>query len=129
MGTLADITDRSGTVADSLKLNGDTLSICRVVRLLTFELGQMGCLPAGKERLQRRGGAHLRQMAMYVCHVALGLSLNEIGQGFGRDRTTVAYACRKVEDWRDDSDYDAFVTRIERLAIEIVVALGLGNHG
>ncbi|TPW29531.1 hypothetical protein FJU08_14110 [Martelella alba] len=92
-------------------------------------MGQMGALPVGEERLQRRGGAHLRQMAMYVCHVALGLSLNEIGQGFGRDRTTVAYACRVVEDRRDDADYDAFVARIERLAIEIVVTLGLGDHG
>lgn len=50
--------------------------------------------------------AHTRQVAMYLSHVALGLSLTETGRRFGRDRTTAAYACSQVEDRRDDSLFD-----------------------
>ena len=50
--------------------------------------------------------AFARQVSMYVSHVALGLSLTEVGRKFGRDRTTAAHACRLVEDLRDDRDFD-----------------------
>ena len=36
--------------------------------------------------------AFARQIAMYVSHVVLGLSMNDVGRGFGRDRTTVLHA-------------------------------------
>jgi hypothetical protein len=47
-----------------------------------------------------------RQVAMYLAHVACGYSLTEVGILFDRDRTTAAYACRKIEDRRDDPDLD-----------------------
>ncbi len=47
-----------------------------------------------------------RQVAMYLAHVACGYSLTEVGILFHRDRTTAAYACRKIEDSRDDPDLD-----------------------
>jgi len=47
-----------------------------------------------------------RQVAMYLAHVACGYSLTEVGLLFNRDRTTAAYACRKIEDSRDDPDLD-----------------------
>ncbi len=43
---------------------------------------------------------------MYVAHVTLRLSMADIGRGFGRDRTTVVYACHLIEDLRDDDDFD-----------------------
>src|SRR2546425_396187 len=46
--------------------------------------------------------AFARQVAMYLAHVAWGLSLTEVGYVFSRDRTTVAHACSLVEDLRDD---------------------------
>ena len=48
--------------------------------------------------------ARVRQIAMYVAHVALGLSMNEVGRGFGRDRTTVELVERAhlVEQCDDD---------------------------
>jgi chromosomal replication initiation ATPase DnaA len=52
-------------------------------------------------------------MAMYLAHIMLGLSLTEVGDRFGRDRTTVAHACARVEDGRDDPVFDAAVTRLE----------------
>ena len=50
--------------------------------------------------------ARARQVAMYLAHVACGLSLTETGRLFGRDRTTVAHACSVVEDRRDDPLFD-----------------------
>lgn len=60
--------------------------------------------------------ARVRQIAMYVTHVALGLSMAEVGRGFGRDRTTVQHACHVIEDLRDDAEFDAVIARIERIA-------------
>lgn len=51
---------------------------------------------------------------MYLAHVMLGRSLSEVGQAFGRDRTTVSYACALIEDLREDPEFDAFVTRLEQ---------------
>lgn len=62
------------------------------------------------------GVSRVRQIAMYVGHVALGLSMNEIGRGFGRDRTTVLYACHLIEDMRDDDDFDRIVSTMEKVA-------------
>lgn len=62
------------------------------------------------------GVSRVRQVAMYVGHVVLGLSMNEIGRGFSRDRTTVLYACHLVEDMRDDDDFDRIVSTMEKVA-------------
>ncbi|MFM9938042.1 MAG: helix-turn-helix domain-containing protein [Hyphomicrobiaceae bacterium] len=59
--------------------------------------------------------AHARQIAMYLAHVICGIDLSEIGRAYGRDRTTVRYACGAVEDRRDDPDFD--------LTIELVVGI------
>src|SRR5207253_1177264 len=43
-----------------------------------------------------RGRPHVafaRQVAMYLAHVACGLTLTQVGHVFARDRTTVAHAC------------------------------------
>lgn len=63
------------------------------------------------------GVARVRQIAMYVAHVALRLKMVDIGRGFGRDRTTVMHACHLVEDLRDDEDFDRVVAVTERVAI------------
>lgn len=47
-----------------------------------------------------------RQVAMYLAHVACGLTLTDAGRLFSRDRTTVAHACLIVEDRRDDPLFD-----------------------
>ena len=52
---------------------------------------------------------------MYVSHVVLGLSMTEVGKGFGRDRTTVMHACHLVEDLRDDEDFDHIIARTEHI--------------
>jgi len=54
-----------------------------------------------------------RQVAMYLAHVACGLSLTDTGRLFGRDRTTVAHACGVIEDRRDDPLFDRALDLLE----------------
>ena len=63
------------------------------------------------------GVSRVRQVAMYVAHVVLRLNMTDIGRAFGRDRTTVLYACHLVEDLRDDTDFDRIITMTERVAL------------
>ncbi len=55
-----------------------------------------------------------RQVAMYLLHVCGGVTLRETGRCFGRDRTTVAHACARVEDRRDDPLFDLALDHLER---------------
>lgn len=59
--------------------------------------------------------SRVRQIGMYVTHVNMGLSMAEVGRGFGRDRTTVMHACHLVEDLRDDAEFDQIVRMTERI--------------
>lgn len=65
----------------------------------------------------RRGEAQVavaRQVGMYLAHTRLSLSYTSAGAFFGRDRTTAAHACRKVEERREDAGFDAIVGCLER---------------
>jgi chromosomal replication initiation ATPase DnaA len=57
--------------------------------------------------------AFARQIAMYLCHVGLGMSLARVARAFDRDRSTVAHGCHAVEDRRDDPDFDAWMEQVE----------------
>lgn len=85
----------------------------------------MFCLPSRELRQPGRNSAEVarvRQIAMYVCHVVLGLSMQDVGRGFRRDRTTVLHACHLVEDLRDDPDFEKLVSALERVAATIFKA-------
>jgi chromosomal replication initiation ATPase DnaA len=57
--------------------------------------------------------AFARQVAMYLAHVAWGLTLTDVGHLFSRDRTTVAHACGLIEDSRDDPMLDRSLELLE----------------
>ena len=57
--------------------------------------------------------ANARQLAMYLCHVLLEMTMTDVGCAFGRDRTTVAHACAQIEDSRDDEVVNARIQRLE----------------
>jgi len=95
-----------------------------LVRLLTAHMFE---IPVEELRRDSRGqpaAALARQTAMYICHVNLRLSFSEIGRLFERDRTTVAYAVRVIEDRRDGDEFDELVGRIETA----VSAMGLDRR-
>src|SRR5882762_7675836 len=73
-------------------------------------------VPLGELRASTRRRASValaRQSAMYLAHVALGLSFSEVGRAFGRDRTTAAHACRRIEDRRADRELDRMLAELE----------------
>ena len=57
--------------------------------------------------------AQARQIAMYLAHVGFAMSCETVGRQFRRDRSTVAHACRAVEDGRDDRWFDCRVSALE----------------
>ena len=71
-----------------------------------------------------------RQIAMYLCHTTFSLLLTEVGLHFGRDRTTVSYACALIEDKRDKPDFDLLLTQLESLLIDARHAMSICvEHG
>lgn len=78
------------------------------------------------ERRGRKVTARARQLAMYLSHVIYGWSLAEVGAAFGRDRTTVSYACALIEDLRDDPAFDAEVCALEQ-QLEAALAAGVAQ--
>ncbi|WP_244629580.1 helix-turn-helix domain-containing protein [Martelella limonii] len=107
----------------------DIRKACRIVLLITKEMAVVAGERISIRAERRRSVSHYRQIAMYVCHVSLQLSLSEIGQAFGRDRTTVAYSCRVIEDRRDDRAFDEFIAAVERLAYNVVTAAEVRHDG
>ncbi len=73
-------------------------------------------VPAAQIRSETRNNARAaraRQIAMYLAYVSFQWPLVRIGAAFGRDRTTAGYACRLVEDLRDDRAFDSRLDRLE----------------
>ena len=66
--------------------------------------------------------AFARQTAIYLAHTVMGLNYSAIARAVGRDRTTVAHACRVLEQRRDDPAIDAIVGRLEHAIDERIGA-------
>ena len=54
-----------------------------------------------------------RQVAMYLSHVVLQLSLSEVGEAFGRGRSTAWHATHHIESLREDSELDRTLDYLE----------------
>lgn len=97
----------------------DDTGAAGLLELVAFERGVSPADLLDRSRLAHVSAA--RQLAMYLVYTMLGRTLVEVGAIFGRDRTTVAYACRLIEDRRDEGDarFDAELARLERAAGEL----------
>ncbi len=69
----------------------------------------------------RAGVAEARQVAMYLAHVALGITMRDVGGLFARDRTTVAHACGVIEDKRDEPAFDRALELLEWTIIALLL--------
>jgi chromosomal replication initiator protein len=67
----------------------------RIVQRVCSHFGVSGRLVLSPGR--QRAALLPRQLGMYLARRLTGLSLGEIGRGFGRDHTTVLHSCRKIE--------------------------------
>jgi len=57
--------------------------------------------------------ARARQIAIYLTHITFHWPLARVAFAFGRDRTTCAHACHRVEDLRENPDFDARLGALE----------------
>ncbi|MBN8963260.1 MAG: DNA replication initiation protein [Rhizobiales bacterium] len=89
----------------------------QVLRFVTLRVARDFGLDQGALLRPTRGTpqvAFARQVALYLTHVCFGLSFAAVGRMFHRDRTTVAHACRVIEDRRDDRELDRRLAALER---------------
>ena len=90
----------------------DELNVRLAAGITGFSLGiPSEAILNGEQREHRI--ARARQVAMYLSHVVLGMSLARIAAATGRDRSTVAYGCHKIEDFRDDPRMDDWLDDLE----------------
>ncbi|MBI1682217.1 helix-turn-helix domain-containing protein [Caulobacter hibisci] len=65
------------------------------------------------DRRTSKSAARARQIAIYLAHVIFHWPLARVAFAFGRDRTTCAHACHRIEDMREDRMFDARMTALE----------------
>jgi len=56
-----------------------------------------------------------RQVAFYLCHVGFELSIARVAAAFGRNASTVAYACHAMEDRREEAQFDLWIGELETM--------------
>jgi chromosomal replication initiation ATPase DnaA len=89
----------------------------RAADLISTAVAAAFTVPVGELRASSRRRAPValaRQSAMYLAHVTLGLTFAEVGRAFGRDRTTAAHACRRIEDRRTEVRLDTALVELEQ---------------
>ncbi|GAA0548494.1 hypothetical protein GCM10008941_30510 [Rhizomicrobium palustre] len=62
-----------------------------------------------------RDAAFARQVAMYLCRLVYEMPLSEIAECFGRDRSTVGHAVQRIEDAREDAEFDEAMAWLEHV--------------
>ena len=78
----------------------------------------------------RKSIAFARQVSMYLGHVCLSFPLKDIARHYQRDRTTVAYACRVVEDRREEEETELLLSSLESAlqTMMMIMPLTAGRH-
>lgn len=88
------------------------MTIRRLVRLVAadFDVEPDDLLSTTREAAPI---AFARQVAMYLAHTALGMTMHAVGRAFGRERQTVRHACHLVENCRDERAFDERLADLE----------------
>jgi chromosomal replication initiation ATPase DnaA len=60
-----------------------------------------------------KAAARARQIAIYLAHVNFNWPLIRVAFAFNRDRTTCGHACHRIEDMRENADFDARMSVLE----------------
>lgn len=102
--------------SDVAALSGDTAAdravAAFVTQLVAMAMG-VGAREIAADSRQRAPAALARQVAMYLAHTGCGWTTSRVAIAFRRDRSTVSYACQKVEDLRDDPRLDLMLDACE----------------
>jgi len=60
-----------------------------------------------------KAAARARQIAIYLAHVNFNWPLIRVAFAFNRDRTTCGHACHRIEDMRENAEFDARMSVLE----------------
>ncbi|MBB3769774.1 hypothetical protein FHS55_000360 [Angulomicrobium tetraedrale] len=105
---------------------------CRALCRLAADLAAADTDQPADAVLGRAGGrsiAAVRALAMYLAHVALGLSLRRVAMGFARHPSTVAHACQRVEERREQAVWDQRIAHLEDIITREAVRKEDLRHG
>ncbi|WP_051929217.1 helix-turn-helix domain-containing protein [Thermopetrobacter sp. TC1] len=92
-----------------------------------FGLSRRALKQAGRDDAR---AVFARQVGLYLLHVVFSLPMQTVGQICGKDRTTVAHACRRVEDFRENAAFDAFMHDLELAVSALESAVDMRHrHG
>jgi chromosomal replication initiation ATPase DnaA len=90
----------------------DRLMAGFVTQLVSLATG----IPAAEINTARRttnAAVRARHLAIYLTHITFHWPLHRVAYAFGRDRTTCGHACRKIEDLRENVDFDRRLAELE----------------
>lgn len=110
---------RSASFSPGAPLPDDALARCRAARLLAAAFVHVP--PQDLEGTRGRAPVTLaRHVALYVAHVTLGVPRGAVADHFGRDRTSIAYACARMEQRREAPDFDRALSALEDCAAHAI---------
>lgn len=75
------------------------------------------CLESGDRMEQKVSDA--RQVGMYIAHVLMELTPEQVSKFVGRDPSTVRHGIERVEDRRDIEQFDNILTAVEAFAKQL----------
>jgi hypothetical protein len=102
----------AGRIGEGREGGRDVKLAAFVVQLVALSTDVGAGAIASRSR-QCADAARARQIAMYLVHTACEWRLARVASAFGRDRSTISYACRRVEDQREDASFDGWLLRLE----------------
>jgi len=83
-----------------------------IIQLVSLSTGVRADTIASGTR-HRAKAARARQIAMYLTHTAMAWPLARVAAAFRRDRSTASYACRRVEDLRENALFEKGLLSLE----------------
>jgi len=83
--------------------------VCAIVSI-EFGVPTATLLSMGKGRTYQ---SFARHVAMYLMHVVFQTRISGVGRAFGRDPSTAGYACRAIENEREDPLFDQKLQKLE----------------
>lgn len=100
-----------------------TFLIARIARHCVADV--LRCEPLammGKARGSRKL-AYARQLAIHLTHIVAGRSASEVAKAFGRNRATAGHHFEIVENLRDLTEFDDFISLMEqRFTLMLAIA-------
>lgn len=101
---------RAGSLAEGS--HADQLGICNILAALLYGVSAGDFIEYTRHE---RRISEARQLGMYLANICLGIDYETIAHLANRDRTTVRYSIGRVEDRRENPQFDSVLVALETL--------------